>query len=85
MTALATAVATNVQAITANSIHQYVVGSRSSDGGDEDEFRGGVLSTRSAWVIWISTPVWLGLEPGRKLNPSPRLAFGISDIHEQVN
>src|ERR1700682_6282058 len=31
------------------------------------------------------TPSWFGLEPGRKLDPSPRLAFGIPCIHGQVN
>ena len=36
-------------------------------GTDEDVLKGGVLCTRSAWVIWISTPSWLGLEPRRKL------------------
>jgi hypothetical protein len=29
-------------------------------------FVGGVLSTQSAWVIWVRSPYWLGLEPGRK-------------------
>jgi hypothetical protein len=37
-------------------------------------FEGGVLSTLSAWVIG-GLSLWLGLEPGRKLRPSPRLAF----------
>jgi hypothetical protein len=37
-------------------------------------FVGGVLSTLSAWVIG-GLSLWLGLEPGRKLRPSPRLAF----------
>src|SRR5216684_1020329 len=31
-----------------------------------DVFVGGVLCTRSAWVIWVRSPLWLGLEPGRK-------------------
>src|SRR5882672_12866659 len=47
-------------------------------------FVGGVLSTRSAWVIG-GLSLWLGLEPGRKLRPSPRLAFLVHDIHEQSN
>jgi hypothetical protein len=33
----------------------------------------------------VSTPLWFGLEPGRKLQPSPRLAFLVHDIHEQSN
>src|SRR6266700_3063230 len=49
-----------------------------------DVFVGGVLSTRSAWVIG-GLSLWLGLEPGRKLQPSPRLAFLVHDIHEQSN
>ena len=40
-------------------------------------FVGGVLSTLSAWVIG-GLSLWLGLEPGRKLRPSPRLAFRLN-------
>ena len=40
-------------------------------------FVGGVLSTLSAWVIG-GLSLWLGLEPGRKLRPSPRLAFWLN-------
>jgi hypothetical protein len=29
-------------------------------------FVGGVLCTQSAWVIGFHSPLWLGLEPGRK-------------------
>src|ERR1700752_3155202 len=38
-----------------------------------------------SFVMGFSLPLWLGLEPGRKLNPSPRLAFGISFIYAEVN
>ena len=31
---------------------------------------------------WSSTPSWFGLEPGRKLQPSPRLA--IYDINQSI-
>src|ERR1700674_1105694 len=40
-------------------------------------FVGGVLGTLSAWVIG-GLSLWLGLEPGRKLRPSPRLAFRLN-------
>src|SRR6202171_3554745 len=40
-------------------------------------FVGGVLSTLSAWVIG-GLSLWLGLEPGRKLRPSPRLSFRLN-------
>jgi hypothetical protein len=42
-----------------------------------DVFVGGVLSTLSAWVIGFLS-LWLGLEPGRKYDPSPRLAFMVT-------
>src|SRR5450631_262624 len=44
-----------------------------------------VLSTLSAWVIWNCGPYWLGLEPGRKSQASPRLAFLVHEIHDQIN
>ena len=40
-------------------------------------FVGGVLCTRSAWVIWIPS-FWLGLEPGRKLALPLGLDFMLS-------
>jgi hypothetical protein len=42
-----------------------------------DVFVGGVLCTRSAWVIG-GLSLWFGLEPGRKLDTSPRLATMLS-------
>jgi hypothetical protein len=42
-----------------------------------DVFVGGVLCTLLALAMDFS-PFVAGLEPGRKLIPSPRLAFGIS-------
>ena len=48
----------------------------------EDESVRGVLCTLSAWVIWISTPVWLGLEP----RESRKLPLGLlSCFHECMN
>jgi hypothetical protein len=47
-------------------------------------FVGGVLCTLSAWVMDF-LPSWLGLEPGRKLMPSPRLAFLVHEINDQIN
>jgi len=35
----------------------------------------GVLSTLSAWVIWVRSPFWLGLEPGRKFALPLGLSF----------
>ncbi len=46
---------------------------------------GGVLSTLSAWVIWVRSPFWPGLEPGRKLIPSPRLAFMLARFYAKAN
>ena len=37
-------------------------------------FVGGVLSTRSAWVIWIK-PFMVRVRAGAEVGPSPRLAF----------
>ena len=37
---------------------------------------GGVLCTRSAGVIWIRGPLWLGLEPRRKLTLPLALLLG---------
>src|SRR6266851_10228462 len=48
--------------------------------GSTGVFVGGVLSTLSAWVIG-GLSLWLGLEPGRKLQPSLRLAFMLSGNH----
>ena len=49
-----------------------------------DVFAGGVLCTLSAWVIWRA-PSWLGLEPGRKVQTSPRLASVLTQFHETSN
>jgi hypothetical protein len=50
-----------------------------------DVFVDGVLSTLSAWVIWIRCPFWLGLEPGRKFVASPRLDFRLNINYEECN
>jgi hypothetical protein len=34
---------------------------------------------------WIHPPMWLGLRAGAEVAASPRLAFGISCIHGEVN
>jgi hypothetical protein len=47
-------------------------------------FVGGVLSTLSAWVIG-GLSLWLGLEPGRKSQASPRLAFMLNRKNEESN
>jgi hypothetical protein len=48
-------------------------------------FGGGVLSTLSAWVIWVRSPFWLGLEPGRKFQLPLGLILRQTYIHEEVN
>jgi hypothetical protein len=45
-----------------------------------DVFVGGVLSTLSAWVIWVRSPFWLGLEPGRKLQLPLGLLLGYPEF-----